>query len=127
MREQYQFPQRSLFTILFNYLPHVRQSYWEVEGMRLIPEQQGLVEAKYDLNLYVEEGPDDLLLKLIYKTAWYSEAIMARLLKDVVDVVQQVLADDTLQLDEIKLQDESKVNVFSDIFEDELDNDEFIF
>ncbi|WP_035559561.1 non-ribosomal peptide synthetase [Burkholderia sp. 9120] len=102
-------PQRSLrhtplFQAMFNYAKADRAAP-ALPGLTISNVDAAEQTARFDLTLNANDTPDALTLSFGYATDVFDEATIARLAAHYVELLEQVLVDDTLKLGDIALAD----------------------
>ncbi|PQV54226.1 non-ribosomal peptide synthetase [Paraburkholderia sp. BL21I4N1] len=102
-------PQRSLrhtplFQAMFNYAKADRAAP-ALPGLAISNVDAAEQTARFDLTLNANDTPDALTLSFGYATDVFDEATIARIAAHYVELLEQVLADDTLKLGDIALAD----------------------
>jgi non-ribosomal peptide synthetase component F len=69
-----------LFSILFNYLPAGGDKKKIITDFEIEALEMQEISPKYDMTLYVYEGPDRMMLRVVYKGNIYNENSIDRLL-----------------------------------------------
>ncbi|MCK4261229.1 MAG: amino acid adenylation domain-containing protein, partial [Halanaerobiales bacterium] len=126
LKEELNFKENSLFSILFNYMPY-QESNNEItlNEFTVKPYQIEEAQPKYGLTLYVNEGKDRMFLSAVFQSK-LGESVIEHILNSFKDVIEVVLDNEDILINQISLAEkENQEEMFSQEFDVEFDDLEF--
>ncbi|MCK4259561.1 MAG: hypothetical protein KAX49_11325, partial [Halanaerobiales bacterium] len=126
LKEELNFKENSLFSILFNYMPY-QESNNEItlNEFTVKPYKIEEVQPKYGLTLYANEGKDRIFLSAVFQSK-LGESVIEHILNSFKDVIEVVLDNEDILINQISLvKKEKQQEMFSQEFDEEFDDLEF--
>jgi len=116
---------KSLFSILFNYVPHKNKEDISLNGVE-VEKLNFDIPPKYPLTLYVREERCSLLLDAVYMNSYYDGFRISRILNNIVSMIDKVLNNENLSIREIDFKVDTRISEEVSELDDFFDNDEFL-
>jgi hypothetical protein len=124
-KEKNGFAHKSLFSIMFNYMPYIEQkisnpediSFRQFEGFEPAP--------KYDITFYDSERIDWMVLNEVYKKSVYESSSIEEVLENFIDIVKLVIDKPKILIRDISLYEDNTNYEANEDFNKYYDNEEF--
>lgn len=119
------FQGKSLFSIMFNYMPYQGEERLQLDGLNISPYKIGKIEPKYGLTLYVSGWKENIHLNAVFQSN-LDEYIIDNIMNSFATVFAAVLEKEDILIHQIILDGTvDQVNEFSQEFEADFDNLDF--
>lgn len=116
---------KSLFSILFNYVPFADEAALHLDGLTV--EKYGFdIPPKYDLTLYVREKKTGLLLDAVFIASYYESFRIQRMMDNMVMLIGKVLGNPDILVREIGFMQEADDSRETSAFDRLFENEEFL-
>jgi hypothetical protein len=124
LKETINFKRPSVFSILFNYMPHQNVSY-AFGDIALTPYEIDAISPKYDITLYLRET-DEISMSLVYKDNLYDESVIRNILNSYSSLINILLDNDNMFIRQIDSGYGSAMNECAPSWDEYLDNSNLI-
>lgn len=126
IREKTGFEYKSLFSILFNYMPYQEQEAFSSSEVAF-RQYDGFEPApKYDLTIYAGERKDGMVFNAVYKSSIYDEDTINRLLNNLLWVINCAMLEPDIIVRDMELPGEKGKEETDEDFIGYFENEEFI-
>jgi tyrocidine synthetase-3 len=122
VRERKKFNNDELFSILFNYLPEKKNNEILTGKFKITGVNPYKISPKFDITMYLSDYNSVMKFTLVYKSNILGEYRLQRMVKNLLNIINRVLENETIRLSDIDILDYRDKDRFDREFPEYLEN-----